>query len=103
MKEAQQARYTLLSKGRFAFDDHRAILAVDDELWLATGGGVCIYGGQDFAPRRFVARAFLDGLRLPPSAAVRELVRDPDRRERIVARMDSGVALESTAAGADFR
>jgi hypothetical protein len=98
----EQSSYPLFSNGRFAFDDVRAILHVEDELWLATGGGVCIYDRQEFMPRRFVSRAFLDNPRAPVNPSVRELARDPSRRDRIVARMDSGTVLEGGRNG-DFR
>jgi hypothetical protein len=97
LKAEEQSIYQKFSNGRLAFDDVRAILNVEDELWLATAGGICIYD-RDFRPLRFIARAFLDGAGAPSNPLVRELVRDPDAPDRIVARMDSGRTLQAIGA-----
>jgi hypothetical protein len=103
LKEVEQSVYPLFSNGRFSFDDVRTVLDVDGQLWLATGGGICIYNRDDFTPRRFVSRPFLGVAGAPQGPSVREMVRDPDRRDRIVARLDSGISFEADAAAADFR
>ena len=97
-----QSAYPIFVNGRFAFDDVHATLAVGDALWLATGGGVCVYNRSDFAPRRFIMRPFLEAAGAAkgdarPLGLVRELVRDPDRRDRLVARTDRGAVLEADA------
>jgi hypothetical protein len=103
-----QSSYPLFVNGRFAFDEVRAILHNGAELWLATAGGICIYDRSDFTPRAFFARAFLDAGRTKAgdadsAVAIRELVRDPDRSDRIVARMDRNVVLATSAGPASFQ
>ena len=92
-----QRQYPLFADGRFAFDDVRHFSAIDDRLWLATAGGVCVYDSKEFSPDRFYAASLQESPDQLPN--VSEIVSDDASGVYCRLRREDDVELTFTLAG----